>query len=94
MTNTNGSNPYEFMLFDIHEHSRLNISDIIKKLDMKYNMNHVSHDNKLTDGSFDDKVSTDTENEDDQVKAPRKQKKAGKPNNIKILSLVLLIDNS
>ena len=73
-SNTNDSNPFEFMLPDIHEHSRLHISDIIKQLDLQYDTSQVLKDDNLTEGLFDDEVSTDTENEEDEVKALQKDK--------------------
>ena len=57
-SNTNASNPFEFMLPDAHRYSRLHIKDIIQELDYENNTNMNLFDNDLTAGLFDNEVSS------------------------------------
>ena len=80
-SNTNDSNPFEFMLPDIHEYSRLQIKDVIEQLDMKYDTGQVLNDDKSTENLFDDEVDDETETEEDEDETPRKEENADEQNN-------------
>ena len=82
-SNKNESNPFEFMLPDVHQHSRMHIKDIIEELDNENSMNNNALENDLTAGLFDDEISEgedeDESNEkEENEKEPEKNKKEDK----------------